>query len=86
MHVHGCVAKMVLDIGESGLVLESSAKAMAGLPTQSFAVSLSGSLIEDMIACVQNGGGIQLALGASPVSTLLKFLPAYCLLSGGAAQ
>ena len=59
---------MVLNISESGLLLESSAKAVAGLPTQAFAIQLSGSAIEDMIACVQNGGGIQLSMGSNPVS------------------
>ncbi|KAK4154745.1 hypothetical protein C8A00DRAFT_42551 [Chaetomidium leptoderma] len=57
---------MVLNISESGVMLESSAKATAGLPTQAFAIALSGSVIEDMIACVQNGGDIQLALGSNP--------------------
>jgi RNA polymerase II elongation factor ELL len=59
---------MVLNISESGVLLDGSAKAMAGLPAQAFAISLSGSVIEDMIACVQNGGDIQLALGSNPVS------------------
>jgi len=57
---------MVLNISESGVLLDGSAKAMAGLPAQAFAISLSGSVIEDMIACVQNGGDIQLALGSNP--------------------
>ncbi|KXX80437.1 hypothetical protein MMYC01_202898 [Madurella mycetomatis] len=53
-------------ISTDGLVLDGSAKAMAGLPTQAFGVMLSGSDIEEMIACVQNGGDIQLSLGSSP--------------------
>jgi RNA polymerase II elongation factor ELL len=61
---------MVLNISENGVMLESSARASAELPAQAFAISLSGSVIEDMIACVQNGGDIQLALGSNPVSTL----------------
>ncbi|KAK1755003.1 hypothetical protein QBC47DRAFT_301341 [Echria macrotheca] len=57
---------MVVTIPDAGLVLESSAKAVAGLPTQAFAVSLSNSMIENMIECVKNGGDIQLSLGNSP--------------------
>ncbi|KAJ4297035.1 hypothetical protein N0V88_003951 [Collariella sp. IMI 366227] len=57
---------MSLNISESGVLLESSAKEMAGLPQQAFAIALSGSMIEDMIACVQGGGDIQLALGSTP--------------------
>ncbi|KAK4039833.1 hypothetical protein C8A01DRAFT_16220 [Parachaetomium inaequale] len=57
---------MVLNISENGVLLESSARATAELPAQAFAISLSGSVIEDMIACVQNGGDIQLALGSNP--------------------
>ncbi|KAK3903893.1 hypothetical protein C8A05DRAFT_14190 [Staphylotrichum tortipilum] len=56
----------MLNISESGMLLESSANPMAGLPAQAFAISLSASVIDDMIACVQNGGDIQLALGSSP--------------------
>lgn len=60
---------MAIDVPEDGLLLENSAKVMAaGLPTQAFAITLSNSMIEDMIKCVQDGGGIQLALGGSPVS------------------
>ncbi|KAK4129463.1 hypothetical protein N657DRAFT_677078 [Parathielavia appendiculata] len=57
---------MALDISDSGMLLGSSANATAELPSQAFAISLSGSVIEDMIACVQNGGDIQLALGSNP--------------------
>jgi hypothetical protein len=57
---------MVVNVSESGVLLESPAPAAP--PLQAFAISLSGSVIEDMIACVQNGGDIQLALGSSPVS------------------
>lgn len=72
---------MVLNISESGVLLESSAKQTAGLPQQAFAISLSGSVIEDMIACVQNGGDIQLALGSSPVSieAFASVVAGYCL-------
>lgn len=57
---------MVLSIPDSGLQLESSAKAAAALPLQAFALTLSDSVIEDMINCVQNGQDIQLSLGGSP--------------------
>jgi len=57
---------MLLNIPDSGLALEGSAKAMAGLPTQAFGITLSDSVIEDMIKCVQDGQGIQLSLGSSP--------------------
>lgn len=59
---------MVLNISDGGVLLESSAKATAELPAQAFALTLSGSVIEDMIACIQSGGDIRLALGSSPVS------------------
>jgi len=86
---------MVLKVPESGLLLESSPKAMAGLPTQAFAVSLSNNMIEDMIQCIQSGQDIQLSLGGSPVSfsvpTYLTFktVPSYChspVTSGSGAQ
>ncbi|KAL2137915.1 hypothetical protein VTI28DRAFT_3284 [Corynascus sepedonium] len=57
---------MVLNFPESGVVIESSAKDTAALPAQAFAITLSDSVIEDMILCVQNGGDIQLALGSNP--------------------
>lgn len=55
-----------LKVPDSGLLLESSAGKDAGLPSQAFALSLSDNVIEDMIKCVQNGDGIQLALGGNP--------------------
>jgi RNA polymerase II elongation factor ELL len=64
---------MVFNVPDSGLALESSAKAMAGLPMQAFAITLSDSVIENMIECVQNGQGIQLSLGSSPVRHLRTF-------------
>ncbi|KAK3329446.1 hypothetical protein B0H66DRAFT_25329 [Apodospora peruviana] len=57
---------MVINIPENGLLMESSPKVMAALPTQAFAISLSDSVIEDMIACVQNGQDVQLSLGSNP--------------------
>ena len=57
---------MVFNIPESGLALESSPRAMAGLPMQAFAITLSDSVIEDMIECVRGGQDIQLSLGSSP--------------------
>jgi RNA polymerase II elongation factor ELL len=62
------VVEMVLRFPEDGLRLESSAKAMAALPAQAFAITLSESVIGDMIECVQNGDGIRLSLGNNPVS------------------
>ncbi|CCT62713.1 uncharacterized protein FFUJ_00705 [Fusarium fujikuroi IMI 58289] len=55
-----------LKVPESGLQLEGSTGKDASLPSQAFAVTLSDNVIEDMIKCVQNGDGIQLALGANP--------------------
>jgi len=66
--------KMVLKVPDAGLALECSVKAMAALPSQAFAVTLNDKLLEDMIACVQNGQEIQLSLGDAPVS----FAPFYC--------
>jgi hypothetical protein len=71
---------MLLSIPDSGLALEGSAKAMAGLPTQAFGITLSDSVIEDMIKCVQDGQGIQLSLGSSPVSFLRTCNPSPPLL------
>ena len=41
---------------------------MAALPVQAFALTLSSSVIEDMIQSVQNGEGVKLSLGNNPVS------------------
>lgn len=72
---YSCCVKMVLNFPESGVVIESSAiKDMAEFPTQAFAITLSDSVIEDMIFCVQNGGDIQLALGSNPVSNCQDIL------------
>ncbi|KAK5663511.1 hypothetical protein OQA88_3941 [Cercophora sp. LCS_1] len=57
---------MVVNIPDHGLVLESSAKPMAGLPTQAFALTLSDSMIEGLIECFHNGQDIQLSLGSNP--------------------
>lgn len=57
---------MVFNVPDGGLSLDSSARAMAGLPAQAFGITLSNSVIEDMIACVQNGGDIELSLGSNP--------------------
>jgi len=62
---------MVINVPEDGIALETSASFMAELPMQAFAISLSDSMIENMIECVQNGQGIQLSLGADPVSSLV---------------
>lgn len=65
---------MVVNIPENGISLESSAKVMAGLPTQAFAITLNDNMIEDMIKCVQDGGALQLSLGSTPVSGSSPFL------------
>ena len=65
---------MVLKIPDSGLVLDGSARSMASLPLQAFAVTLSDSVIENMIECVQEGQDIQLCLGSNPVSSIVESL------------
>ncbi|KAH6687891.1 COM1 protein [Plectosphaerella plurivora] len=55
-----------LRVPDTGLQLESSGNASQGVPAQAFALTLSDSVIEDMIKCVQNGEDIQLSLGSSP--------------------
>ncbi len=68
------VVEMVLKIPEAGLQLESSAKAMAALPAQAFAITLSDSVIDDLLECAQSGQEITLSLGSSPVC----FCGSYC--------
>ncbi|KEY70466.1 hypothetical protein S7711_08662 [Stachybotrys chartarum IBT 7711] len=55
-----------LKVPEQGLRLESNAGNESALPSQAFAITLSDNVIEDMIKCVQEGSGIQLALGSTP--------------------
>ncbi|KAK4465521.1 hypothetical protein QBC42DRAFT_168803 [Cladorrhinum samala] len=57
---------MVLNIADGGLALDSSAKAMAGLPMQAFGITLSDDQLEELIAIAQNGGSIELSLGSDP--------------------
>ncbi|KAI5865897.1 hypothetical protein GGS23DRAFT_359130 [Durotheca rogersii] len=57
-----------ITIPESGFLLESSANSSDYLPLQAFGITLSDSVIEDMIKCVQEGQEIELTLGSSPVS------------------
>lgn len=59
---------MVLRIPETGLQLESSEKTADTLPLQAFAFTLSDSVIEDLIQCVQDGEDVRLSLGNVPVS------------------
>lgn len=59
---------MVLRIPETGLQLESSPKSADTLPLQAFAITLSDSLIEDLIQCSRNGEDMKLSLGNVPVS------------------
>lgn len=58
--------KMVLKLPEAGLELESSARSMAALPLQAFAITLDDDILEDMIESFQNGKGIELSLGQNP--------------------
>ncbi|KAL2755060.1 hypothetical protein ACRALDRAFT_1064774 [Sodiomyces alcalophilus JCM 7366] len=55
-----------LRVPDTGLELEGSGSSISPLPAQAFAVTLSDSVIEDMIKCVQNGEDIQLSLGSRP--------------------
>lgn len=64
---------MVLRIPDTGLHLESSAKAAETLPLQAFAFTLSDNVIENLIQCVQNGEDVRLSLGNVPVSFLFYF-------------
>ena len=57
-----------LKIPEGGVMLKGSpGQDWDPLPQQAFPISLSDSVIEGMIQCVQDGGNIQLELGAKPV-------------------
>lgn len=57
-----------ITVPNAGLLLESSANSSDYLPMQAFGITLSDSVIEDMIKCVQDGQEIELTLGNSPVS------------------
>jgi hypothetical protein len=58
-----------LKVPDAGLHLEGpNSNSASSLPAQAFAITLSDSVIEDMIKCVQSGEDIQLSLGSSPVS------------------
>lgn len=61
---------MALEIPETGFLLESSEmeEMEAALPMQAFAITLSDSVIEEMIECAQSGQDISLSLGDDPVS------------------
>lgn len=75
-----------LKIPDNGLTLKGSAGDIGPLPPQAFAISLNDSVIEGMIKCVQDGGDIQLALGAKPVSLRISTSTPCCprlLCSGG---
>ncbi|KAL7620690.1 hypothetical protein AAE478_009685 [Parahypoxylon ruwenzoriense] len=53
-------------IPDAGLLLESSANSSDYLPLQAFGITLSDSVIEDMIKCVREGQEIELTLGSNP--------------------
>ncbi|KAI1138256.1 hypothetical protein F5Y05DRAFT_385613 [Hypoxylon sp. FL0543] len=55
-----------LAVPETGLLLESSANSSDYMPLQAFGITLSDSVIEDMIKCVQGGQEIELTLGSNP--------------------
>ncbi|KAI0881450.1 uncharacterized protein GGS22DRAFT_172189 [Annulohypoxylon maeteangense] len=55
-----------LAVPDTGLLLESSANSSDHLPLQAFGITLSDSVIEDMIKCVQGGQEIELTLGSTP--------------------
>ncbi|XXH03040.1 Dynein light chain [Hypoxylon texense] len=55
-----------ITVPDAGLLLESSANSSDYLPMQAFGITLSDSVIEDMIKCVQDGQEIELTLGSSP--------------------
>ncbi|XDG08732.1 hypothetical protein ABKA04_008347 [Annulohypoxylon sp. FPYF3050] len=55
-----------LTIPDTGLLLESSANPSDNIPLQAFGITLSDSIIEDMIKCVQGGQEIELTLGSTP--------------------
>ncbi len=66
---------MALDIPDAGLLLESCEAAMADLPTQAFAITLDDDVVEDLLASMDNGDGITLSLGSSPVSGRALVVP-----------
>lgn len=64
-----------LRVPDLGLDLEGSGTSISPVPTQAFALTLSDSVIEDMIRSVRTGNDIQLSLGSKPVSLVhLAFL------------
>jgi hypothetical protein len=79
-----------LVIPENGVSLGSapgnySKAGSSGLPA-AYGISLSDTLIEDMIKCVQNGESIQLSLGAQPVSFQSRPDPSSELLAGVSSE
>lgn len=57
-----------LKVPEAGWQLEGPPSNSSEVPQQAFALTLSDNVIEDMIKCVQNGDGLNLTLGSTPVS------------------
>ena len=57
-----------LRVPGDGLLLSGSPGESESFPSQAFAITLSDDVIGDLVRCAQNGDGIELSLGSSPVS------------------
>lgn len=57
-----------LKVPEAGLQLQGPFGHDTPLPPQAFALSLSNSVIDNLVRAVRDGGSIELALGNNPVS------------------
>lgn len=63
-----------LRVPDDGLLLSGSPGDEKSFPSQAFAITLSDDVIEDLVKCFQNGEGIQLSLGSSPVGATFPAL------------
>lgn len=63
-----------LRVPDDGLLLSGSPGDEKTFPSQAFAINLSDDVIEDLVKCFQNGEGIQLSLGSSPVGFVPDWL------------
>lgn len=59
-----------LTIPDAGLHLESSAKLANALPLQAFGITLSDSMIEDLIRSVQDGEDVGMVMGPELVCSM----------------
>lgn len=57
-----------LKVPEAGLTLEGSSGQVDAIPSQAFALTLSGDVVANLIKASRGGDGIQIALGKTPVS------------------